>query len=249
MIEGEVHSDPWERRPEEDHRSYEWFCHYRDQPPAQRSLKTTADWADNSIADIRAVARKYEWDPRAHAWDDYTDLLRRRRALAESQSMVERHARMAATMQATLMALPMALARDMNRPDFALDLTAREDGDDVSPAERERARRREQFLRLQRTVTQNAMAFRVLADIERISRGLPTEIRETLVQKATPEALRDEIRRLIANPAALRAATLAAIAGSPSVGAGTAGARDGAQSGAVAAGAPPGDAQSGADGS
>lgn len=207
--------DPWERQPGEDDNAFFQFTVYRDLPPPERTFKATAEIVKRWMSSVQDLGNRYRWRERVEAWDDYVDKQSRIKQLYESQLMIERHAKMAETLQNILMVLPKAMADKVAEPGFKLDLDANIKSDD--PEEKARALEREKFLGYTKLLNSSAMSYRVFADLERISRGLPTEIRENLVEKSSPEQLRGEIRKLLASPEAFRASVLASVTGTGSL--------------------------------
>jgi len=95
--------EPWERQPGETDRQFYAFTVYRDQPltGGRRSLagvtkvlQRTSSWR------VERWSVQNQWVPRALAWDDEQDRVWRASVLREKHRIAQKHARLAASLQA-----------------------------------------------------------------------------------------------------------------------------------------------------
>lgn len=147
---------PWERQPKETLRAFAAFCIYRDMKPGKRSLRETArrHYEDKSKLNVTQVKRwssRYRWVERCKAYDDYVDEQKRQVDLEAMLEMSERQARLGSKLQEL-----GALILD--------DLVERAKGGNV--------------ITTKHPVLDTVRSLRTGAEIERLARGVPTQIVE-----------------------------------------------------------------------
>jgi hypothetical protein len=91
--------DPWERQPRESGRAFVAFQLYRDQPPAQRSLRKLASQMGVRLDYVGRLSSKNRWVDRVSAWDAEQDRILRATMLEERKAMFKRLAATGALMQ------------------------------------------------------------------------------------------------------------------------------------------------------
>lgn len=107
--------EPWERQQNEDGRAFAAFCYYRDKPKRKLShvireyfgeeFQRYAHLAENPVArKVARWARKYHWDLRVQAWDDFQDQQKRQATIDELVAFRKR------TVQAGLVVSSKAMA-------------------------------------------------------------------------------------------------------------------------------------------
>lgn len=149
----------WERMNTEGEEAFEAFSTYRDMGN-QRSNAAVAQKLGKSIALMNRWSSAYEWVKRAAEWDREVDRQRRQAQLDEVKAMARRHAQMA-QLHLTGMSLPaQALLRKMQK-----DPQAFNDALETMAA-----------VDLVLLVRSMASGLQSVANIERVSRGEPTEI-------------------------------------------------------------------------
>lgn len=137
----------WEPLPGESSRAYSHFVVYRDYGP-QRSLVKAAALADIDIDRMGQLSRQYDWVRRAQDYDLWVDRKRREAYEGEIQAMARRH--IAAAQAAQRIAL-QRLEGDMENEVVPLNPNAMDAAD-------------------------TARLLELGVKIERMSRGLPTEL-------------------------------------------------------------------------
>lgn len=93
----------WERQAEEPSRAFAGFVVFRDLPVTNRNCQAVADvmypsarWA---IRVVGEWSKKYGWDIRVTAWDNFLDRLRRETQLSTIKTMAKRHVEQAVSLQ------------------------------------------------------------------------------------------------------------------------------------------------------
>lgn len=84
------YTEPWTRQADEQDKAWEKFEFYRNLGPA-RTLRLVAEHFDNSLGYIEKLSLKYEWGPRARAFDNHEDQLYQIRRQEAIREMADRH--------------------------------------------------------------------------------------------------------------------------------------------------------------
>jgi hypothetical protein len=148
-----VHSPIWERQPRESPRAFEAFALYRDLGP-ERTMANTGRKIGRGYKAMAKYADRWSWNKRALAWDRMRDQAKSEAAIAEAKAVGERHARIAGQHIAALLTPVSELARRLNAR--IIDLSKISDSDVIKMVQR------------------NGPVIRQLAELERLSVGLPT---------------------------------------------------------------------------
>jgi hypothetical protein len=159
---------PWDRQPGETSRSYELFSIYRNLGP-QRSLPKAKASSETtpSLSRLKQHCKKHNWVERCRAYDDYREMQERveedKRREKERREMADRHAKIAVLGQNIVVKGVEKLLADM-----------------------EQGKRDPSASDLSRLLD-------VAVKVERLSRGVPTEISQ---RNADPlQDLLDEFRK------------------------------------------------------
>jgi Mn-dependent DtxR family transcriptional regulator len=162
LMEMEINSNvadrkPWERLPSESHVAFAAFKLYRDMKPP-RNKQDIAEKIGKSIKWVNDKAKKWNWEKRVEAYDDYMDQLELESRKEEIKEMIQRHIQQAILFQKVLL-LPAEsfLERLSNNEDFC-QLSIEKHFDKVIDA---------------------AQVLNKIIDIERKSLGEPNEITKT----------------------------------------------------------------------
>ena len=92
MSDLELGRAAWERRPRESSASYERFRVFRDLGPS-RSLVRAAEVLGIAPKNLRDPSRRWEWSPRAVAWDDHLAMVADAERLDAIRQMHRNHSR------------------------------------------------------------------------------------------------------------------------------------------------------------
>lgn len=115
--------EPWEKRPDESARSFQFFATYRDMGPSRSLDKVTLLLRGQGDGPstcrppghrcrtrrVQIWSRKYSWPQRAQAWDDFLDGQVRSALVADAIAAARRHADQARALQATAIKRLMSL--------------------------------------------------------------------------------------------------------------------------------------------
>lgn len=156
-----IEREPWARQPGETSRAYSAFCIYRDLGPRHRSLRETArryyqDKTRTKPVQIGVWSSKHNWVERCRQYDEFLDEQRRQEALNEILDMARRQAQEGTTLQHLGAKILEALLTNS----------------DGSPK-----------IRVSGNVLDAVRALRTGAEIERLARGMPTQI----IEEQAPE--------------------------------------------------------------
>ncbi len=172
--------DLWERQPRESAKAFGAFVMYRDLPASERSLVKVAQKLAKSDGTVARWSTRFAWVARAEAHDDEQDRHKRAAQTKAVEQMAERHAAQAQlAIQAFLRRLQDYRTKrpedDPERMDFELK-TIDVDG-------------------LYRMVVRAGGVLPDLMDLERKSRGQPTEVHGFSARPAAAlEQMTDEER-------------------------------------------------------
>lgn len=81
MTSSDAHRDPWERQPREPARAFAYFTQYLRLGPG-RTVRRLAQIVDKTATNLHRIARDWDWDRRASAWDAAEDTEYRHQAVA-----------------------------------------------------------------------------------------------------------------------------------------------------------------------
>ena len=153
----------WERIPGETDKAFKAFCVYRDLRQ-NRSFSALLDrLGKKSKTQFAVWSKKYNWQVRVRAFDDDEDRKNRMRQQESIQKMNERQAQQAETIQKILF-LPVTAMSDRLRKNKDNKTPAIEDLNKLNTLE------------LIELIGQLSKSYGNLVNIERIARGVPTEI-------------------------------------------------------------------------
>jgi hypothetical protein len=180
---------PWERQPGETAAAFHAFCHYRDQPQHDRSLKAafhqhlatcrqrTPRGRGQVAGTWRAWVTQHQWVERVDAYSAHLDEQRRRENEEEIRNMNRRHARQAEALQ-FVASLPIRL------------LIERVQSGDQKTIGDLKAAGAIKLLKLAATLGRIGP---VAQQAERLARGLETEAIRVATQQAELPTLSDRI--------------------------------------------------------
>lgn len=151
----------WERQKGEGDKAYEYFTVYRDLG-ASRSLRKVAKLVGIATKSIHNHSIKWKWRERVKAWYDELDRIRRDVIVKEVQEMTKRHAQQSMMLQRVLIVPTEAIIEKlkMQTPDVQEFKNLPID-------------------KLFDKVLDSARVISQVVDIERKSRGEPSEILKT----------------------------------------------------------------------
>ena len=89
---------PYEQRPDESSRSFEYFRLFRDQGP-MRTLREAARQGGVDYTYLRTLSANEGWAARARSWDVEVDRARRAGLLDRQRAVLEKHRELAAAMR------------------------------------------------------------------------------------------------------------------------------------------------------
>lgn len=87
--------EPWEQQPKESAPAFQAFARYRDQDPAERSIRAVARALGKSGSLLSRWSVAHDWQHRCAAWDLEQDRIRQRELEQERVEAARRHARTA----------------------------------------------------------------------------------------------------------------------------------------------------------
>lgn len=153
--------EPWARQPGETSRAYSAFSIYRDLGPRHRSLRETArryyqDKTRTKPVQIGVWSSKNNWVERCRQYDEFLDEQRRQEALDEILEMARRQAKEGTALQNLGAKILQGI---LTNPDGSLKV------------------------RITGNVLDAVRALRTGAEIERLARGMPTQI----IEEQAPE--------------------------------------------------------------
>lgn len=162
----------FERMKGEGQVAFKYFCIYRDMG-AKRSYRQVAREVGVSLQRIMTIAHEWRWQARIKLWIDEVDRIRRESYLKEIQEMAKRHAQHSMDFQRVLTIPVEAILKkiksgDMSYQDF-LNLPVSELFDKT---------------------LKSAQIFPSIVDIERKSRGEPTEVIKQEVQQDSSQEIK-----------------------------------------------------------
>lgn len=171
----------FERMEGENPISFHYFCQYRDMG-VRRTYQKVATQNNVSLKVITDAAKKWQWQDRIKLWTDEIDRLKREAYIHEIQEMAKRHARHSMNFQKVLTIPTDAILKkikdnDLSYQDF-INLPVSELFDKS---------------------LKSAQIFSSIVDIERKSRGLPTELIKQETQNENYEEIK-VILPIIPNP-------------------------------------------------
>jgi hypothetical protein len=154
---------PWERLPGETDKAFKAFCVYRDLRQ-NRSFSALLDrLGKKSKTQFAVWSRKNNWQVRVRAFDDDEDRKNRIKQQESIQKMNERQAQQAETFQ-RIVFLPVTAFSERLKKDKDNKMPAIEDLNKLTTVE------------LIDLIIQVSRSYGNLVNIERIARGVPTEI-------------------------------------------------------------------------
>lgn len=151
---------PWQQQLSEPKRSFSMFCIYRDMPAKERTLALAAVKAGRLPRSLDRQSAKWHWVERAEAWDQEQDQVKREAHLEAIVAMSLRHAGAAKDVLTTMMKPVEAMLQKMKLTPELIDNLAK--------------LKAEELLVL---INKVAQALPQVTNVERLSRGLPTEIK------------------------------------------------------------------------
>jgi len=154
---------PWERMPGETNKAFKAFCVYRDLRQNRSFGALLNKLGKKSKTQFAIWSKKYNWQARVRAFDDDEDRKNRIRQQENIQRMNERQAQQAETFQRIIF-LPVTAFSERLKKDKDNKTPAIEDLNKLSTLE------------LIELIIQVSKSFGNLVNIERIARGMPTEI-------------------------------------------------------------------------
>lgn len=160
----------YERMKGEGQVAFKYFCMYRDMGN-KKSYRRVAREAGVSTHLIFSLAQKWHWQDRVKLWVDEVDRVKRETYLKEIQEMAKRHAQHSMAFQKVLTMPVEAILKKIRNGDLSY----------------------QEFLNLPvselfEKSLKSAQLFSSIVDIERKSRGEPTElIKQEVQQEATQE--------------------------------------------------------------
>lgn len=160
MEDKELNIKPWERQPYEGSLAFKAFQMFRDMN--KRNKQEVAEQINRSHGWVRNIAKKWKWEERIKAYDDYMDKLRLEAKEEEIQEMIRRHIQQSLLFQKSLV-LPAEALLNRIQPDSDPDAENRNFA--MIP-----------FDKLFDKVLAAAQVFSKIVDVERKSRGEPNEI-------------------------------------------------------------------------
>ncbi len=179
-----THEPLWERQPGENGPSFAAFAAYRDFGRT-RTLMMLERAHGIKINRSWRAAKRWRWSERAAAWDAHLDRIQSAEAASKAREAGERHAKIASQHIATLLAPVAELARRINTGTLALDKVKDSD--------------------LVRMVQRNGATIRTLAELERLSVGLPSTTQAQVganglgpLPPAGPTTVVDALRSILA---------------------------------------------------
>ena len=89
---------PWDRQPGETAKAFEAFKAYRDLG-SERSITKAAQALNKARATMGEWSGRWGWVERVAAYDRYLDRIEQEKAVKEYQKMIERHTRIAMSIQ------------------------------------------------------------------------------------------------------------------------------------------------------
>lgn len=156
-------SEYWERLPGETNKAFRAFCIYRDLRQNRSFAQVQAKLGKKSKSYIAHWSKKNKWVERVKSFDDDEDRILRLKHQESIQKMNERQAQQAETFQRILF-LPVTAISDRLRKDKDNKTPAIEDLNKLNTLE------------LIELIGQLSRNYGNLVNIERIARGVPTEI-------------------------------------------------------------------------
>ena len=179
-------SAAWNRQSDnneiESSEAYELFIFYRDLGTKRKQAEVSRHFKLN-VSRVSNIAKRWKWDLRCMAWEDFQIRQKDEETISNIQKMNERHAKESMIMQ-TLMLKPTEIYNNK------LAKLAKEG----IPSDLEKLSEEE----LIKIIMMTAEKYAKLVDVERKSRGEPTDINLTQIDWSK---LSDDDIRQIANPA------------------------------------------------
>lgn len=186
MKEQEKVRQPWQQQVSEPRKAFSTFCQYRDMLPDVRTIQKAAAATGRGIAGTYRQSSKWHWVERSEAWDQEQDRLKREAQVEEIVSMSKRHAGAAQAVLTTMMQPVQALLQKMKlEPELLINLSKKKP---------------EELLAM---INKVAQALPQVTNVERLSRGLPTEIKSgqslegMYINVADPDSLSATVQILI----------------------------------------------------
>jgi len=153
--------EPGARWPGESDKAFAAFLTYRDLPPSSRSQQEVGRILAKSRQWIGEWSRQWSWVERASAWDAAQDRIRRLALQAEAEEAAKRHAQQARLLMQVQMWPAQRFAELLRDPEQMEILRRRFDM--LPPDE------------MAEVIAKTARSFSALAQLERVSRGLPDQ--------------------------------------------------------------------------
>ena len=150
---------PWERQAGESEKAYILFCNYRDQGP-YRGLDKCVKEMGKGPSLIYRLSAMHKWRERALAWGDELDKRKREAQIKEIQEMAKRHINQSMIFQRVLVMPAEAMIKRLNN-----DADGKVKNFNGITTDK-----------LFDKVLKSAQTFGMVADVERKSRGEPTDI-------------------------------------------------------------------------
>lgn len=170
-----LESNPWDKLPEESDKVFAMFTAYKDMQG--RQLSKTAVLFGMSPANVYNYSQKFNWKERVHEWDLFLDKKKQEAKLKAIEEMIERHSQHSMAAENAIM-VPVKAFLQKIRNDQTINNM------DVE--------------KLYNLVLQASDRLPKLVDIERKSRGVPTEInRSNLDLTTNGEAIRPEVNIIV----------------------------------------------------
>lgn len=154
-------TEPWAKQAGEPPIAFKYFSAYRDMGLSRR-LAALAKMFNKSIQTMQGFSTKYSWKERVHAWDAEMDRVKRFAELQGIEDMVKRHVKTAQMFERGLTLPAEALLRKIKKDPYCVDELEKMDVSEL----------------ISKLVSVTS-ALDTVVDIERKSRGKPTEINAT----------------------------------------------------------------------
>ena len=178
-------ADLWERQQGETSKAFGAFTAYRDMPASERSLSKVAQMLSISRGTLLRWSARFSWVSRVEAWDDEQDRHKRAAQTKAIESMAERHA---ATAQLALQAVSTPISVYLRR------LRAMQQRPEDDPERMDFELQTMDVDALFRLMFRAAGVMPQLVDMERKSRGQPTDVHAIARPTVALESLTEDER-------------------------------------------------------
>ena len=171
-----LESNPWDKLPEESDIAFKCFDEYK--KTKGRQIGATGVLVGKSADMMYVYAEKFRWKERAHEWDMYLDKMKQLAQLKEIEDMIDRHSTHS-----------MAIEKVLMKPVQSFMNKLRSQSEEIDNMD---------MKELLGLVLQVADRLPKVVDIERKSRGVPTEInRQNLDVTTKGESIKPEVNIIV----------------------------------------------------